>query len=56
MVFETPDFVDTAGISFRVSSDGERLYYVRRSTPPVRDRIHIVENWFSELRELVGAQ
>ena len=49
VVFEAPDFVDTKGISFRVSSDGERLYYVRRSEPPVLDRIHIVHNWFGEL-------
>ena len=27
--------------SFRVSPDGERLYYVRRSKQTVRDRIHI---------------
>jgi hypothetical protein len=48
-VFVAPDFVDTDGISFRVSSDGQKLYYVRRSKPPVRDRIHIVHNWFDEL-------
>ena len=49
VVFEAPEFVDTSGVSMRVSSDGERLYYVRRSRPPVRDRIHIVHNWFDEL-------
>ena len=54
-VFELPDFVDTKGISFRVSSDGERLYYVRRSEPPVIDRIHIVHNWFEELKRLAPA-
>jgi hypothetical protein len=48
-VFVARDFVDTKGISFRVSSDGQRLYYVRRSKPPVRDRIHIIHNWFEEL-------
>ena len=56
VVFVAPDFVDTPGISFRVSSDGARLYYVRRSAPPVRDRIHIVHNWFSELRKLVETE
>ena len=55
VIFELPDFVDTKGISFRVSSDGERLYYVRRSEPPVLDRIHIVNNWFEELQRLAPA-
>ena len=41
--------MDRKGISTRVSSDSERLYYVRRSESPVRDRIHIVHNWFDEL-------
>jgi dipeptidyl aminopeptidase/acylaminoacyl peptidase len=49
LAFEAPDFVDTKGISFRVSSDGQRMYYVRRSQPPVRDRVHIVHHWFDEL-------
>jgi hypothetical protein len=47
--FVAPDFVDTDDISFRVSSDGRHLYYVRRSKPPVRDRIDIIHNWFDEL-------
>ena len=55
VVFELPDFVDTAGISFRVSSDGRRAYYVRRGQSPVRDRIHIVHNWFEELERLAPA-
>ena len=56
VVFELPDFVDTKGISFRVSSDGERLYYVRRSKPPVLDRINIVNNWFEELKRPAPAR
>lgn len=56
VVFEAPGFADTPGVSFRVSSDGERLYYVRRSQEPVRDRIHIVHNWFSELEALTRAE
>ena len=47
--FEAPDFVDTNGVSYRVSSDGRRLYYIRRSRPLVRDRIHIVQNWAADL-------
>jgi hypothetical protein len=49
-VFEAPGFIDTRGISAKLSSDGERLYYVRRSRPPIRDRIHLIHNWFDEIR------
>jgi Tol biopolymer transport system component len=52
-VFAAPDFVDSRGVSYRVSSDGQRLYYVRRTEPPVRDRIQIIHNWFDELEHLV---
>ncbi len=55
VVFELPDFVDTSGISFRVSSDGRRAYYVRRGESPVRDHIHIAHNWFEELERLAPA-
>jgi hypothetical protein len=47
--FEAPGFIDTWGRSYRVSSDGERLYYVRRAEAPVRDRIHVIHNWLEEL-------
>ena len=53
LTFEAVDFTDTDGVSFRVSSDGERLYYIRRSKPPARDRIHLIQNWFEELERLV---
>ena len=53
VVFEAPDFVDSIGTSYRVSSDGERLYYIRRSESPTRDRIHLVQNWSAELSRLV---
>ena len=46
--------IDTKGISCRVSSDGERLYHVRRSGSPVRNRIHIVQNWFKELDSMTA--
>jgi Tol biopolymer transport system component len=51
-VFIAPDFVDARGVNYRVSSDGQRLYYVRRTTPPVRDRIEIIHHWFDELARL----
>ena len=39
LVFEADEFIDTPGKSFDVSSDGQRLYYVRRTTPPERQKI-----------------
>ena len=52
VVFEVSNCVETKGISYRVSSDGERLYFIRRSKRPATDRINIVYNWFSELARL----
>ena len=49
VAFEVSDSVETKGISYRVSSDGERLFFIRRSKRPTTDRINIVHNWFSEL-------
>jgi serine/threonine protein kinase len=51
VVFEATDFIDTKGISFRVSSDGQRLYYIRRGKQPVRDRIQVVHNWIQSLEQ-----
>ena len=56
VVFEATDFIDTKGISFRVSSDGQRLYYIRRGKQPVRDRIQVVHNWIQSLDELTSAE
>jgi serine/threonine-protein kinase len=53
VVFVADEFVDTPGKSFDVSSDGERLYYVRRTAIPQRTKIHVVVNWFEELKRLV---
>ena len=53
LVFEAEEFIDTPGKSFDVSSDGQRLYYVRRTTPPERQKINIVQNWADELQRLV---
>ncbi len=57
--FETPrvvfktDFIDTPGISFDVSSDGQRLYVVKKAEAEERHRIHVIANWFDELERLV---
>ena len=53
VVFEAVDFIDTGGKSFDVSSDGQRLYYIRRTIPNQRNTINVVVNWFEELKERV---
>jgi len=54
VAFVAEEFVDTPGVSFDVSSDGQRLYYVKRATPPDRTSVHIVQNWFSELASRIN--
>ena len=49
LVFET-DFHDTAGVSYAVSPDGQRLYVVKRATEPQVSRLVFVENWIEELK------
>ena len=53
LVFQADEFIDTGGRSFDVSSDGVRLYYVRRTNPPDRSQIKVVSNWFEELKARV---
>jgi serine/threonine-protein kinase len=53
VAFVADEFVDTPGHSFDVSSDGQRLYYVRRTMLPERSRIRVIQNWFEELKRLV---
>ena len=47
------DFLDTPGRSYDVSSDGQKLFVVQRAEPAIDDRIHVVSNWFEELKRLV---
>ena len=49
LVFET-DFHDTAGVSYAVSPDGQRLYVVKSATEPQVSRLVFVENWTEELK------
>ena len=49
LVFET-DFHDTAGVSYAVSPDGQRLYVVRSATGPQVSKLVFVENWIDELK------
>ncbi len=39
--------------SYDVSSDGQTLFMVRRAEPFADDTVHVVGNWFEELRRLV---
>jgi serine/threonine-protein kinase len=49
-VFET-DFINTPGRSYDVSPDGQRLLVVKRTREPNRTKLHVVHNWFEELKE-----
>ena len=50
-VFVAEGFVDTPGLSYAVSANAERLYFVQAAAHPVRDRLYVIQNWFAELRE-----
>ncbi len=52
LVFET-EYVDTPGVSYDLSSDGQYLYVVKSAHPPDPTRLHVVQNWFEELERLV---
>jgi len=50
---EVPDFIDTPGISYDVSSDGQLLYTVKRAEATIDNRIYLISNWFEELKQRV---
>ncbi len=52
IVFQT-EFIDTLGVSYDVSSDGQRLFVLKPAEADERRRIHVVTNWFAELERLV---
>jgi serine/threonine-protein kinase len=51
VVFET-DFLDTPGISYDMSPDGQYLYVVKSAAPDERRKLHLVTGWLDELRDL----
>ena len=53
VVFET-DFIDTPGISYDVSSDGQQLFVVKRADSDLQTKLHLVTNWSEPLRQAVG--
>jgi serine/threonine-protein kinase len=44
LAFET-EFIDTPGLSYDVSRDGQRLLVVKRTESDRRDRIHVISPW-----------
>ena len=50
IAFET-DFVDTPGISYAVSPDGQRLLVVKRANSDVETTLQVVTNWAQVLRK-----
>lgn len=51
LAFET-DFIDTPGLSYDVSADGQLLFVVKRAREPIRTKLHVIHNWFKELERL----
>ena len=45
IAFETA-YVDTPGLSFDISSDGQHLYFVKSAHPPDPTKLIVVQNWF----------
>ncbi len=44
-VFETDRFIDTPGLSYDITSDGQRLLVVKRAREMPRTTIHVIQNW-----------
>jgi hypothetical protein len=53
LAFET-DSISASGVSYDVSSDGQKLYVLKRTQQPVMDEIRVVQNWFEELKRLAA--
>ncbi|MDH4019321.1 MAG: hypothetical protein OEU84_06940 [Xanthomonadales bacterium] len=49
LTFTVADFLDTPGRSYDVSSDGQKLYTLKRSEPAIIDRVHVISNWQESL-------
>ena len=48
--FETTDFIDTKGMSYDVTADGQRILVVKRTRKAELGKLHIVLNWDGELQ------
>ena len=47
------EYIETHGRSYDVSPDGRRILVAKRDRPVETRRIHLVQNWFEELKRLV---
>ena len=52
LVFET-NFIDTPGLSYDISPDGQSLLVVKRTREPETKKLHIIHYWAAELERLV---
>jgi len=51
LVFQT-EIIDTPGMSYDVSPDGQRLLVVKRAEPTIQSKINIVVNWAEAMRHV----
>lgn len=47
------EYIATAGRSYDVSPDGQRILVSKRTRPTERRRIRLVQNWFDDLKRIV---
>ena len=51
LAFEVDDFIDTIGLSYDVTPDGQRLLVVKRAREMPRQTINLIQNWTAALRD-----
>jgi serine/threonine protein kinase/Tol biopolymer transport system component len=52
LVFQT-DFIDAFGTSYDISPNGDRVLVVKQAERDIQTKLHIVTNWFEELKRKV---
>jgi hypothetical protein len=48
------DFIDTPGMSYDISADGQRLLVVKRATSVSTNKVNLIVNWPEILRGNAG--
>jgi hypothetical protein len=56
VAFEIPDASVNTALPFRVSTNGDRLLYPKEPRPQSGRTIHVIVNWFEDLRRITAAQ
>jgi Tol biopolymer transport system component len=56
VAFEIPGAQRIAAVPFPVTPDGQSVLYVREPSAPVSPTVHVVVNWFEELRRMTAAK